>query len=66
MFRFYTAMGVFALTLHAFAQMKGWSVFPSEAQEFLSRRAAETESRHSGSSSGRSGGGGSSSSSGGK
>ena len=60
MFRFYTAMGLFALALHGYAQLKGWSVFPSEAQEFQSRRAAESESRHSGSSysSGRSGGGG--------
>jgi len=58
MFRIYTAMGIFALALHSYAQLKGWSVFPSEAQEFQSRRAAETESRHSGSSSGRSGGGG--------
>jgi hypothetical protein len=66
MFRMYTALGIFALAMHAFAQMKGWSVFPSEAQEFQSRRAQEAESRHSGSSSGRSGGGGSSSSSGGK
>ncbi len=58
MYRIYTAMGLFALAVHGFAQVKGWSVFPSEAQEFQSRRAAETESRHSGSSSGRSGGGG--------
>lgn len=57
MYRTYLAMALAALGLHTFAQLKGWSVFPSEAQEFQSRRAAETESRHSGSSSGRSGGG---------
>ena len=57
MFRMYTAMGIFALAMHGYAQLKGWSVFPSEAQEFQSRRAEESESRHSGSSSGRSGGG---------
>jgi hypothetical protein len=66
MYRAYLATALFALGLHAYAQLKGWSVFPSEAQEFQSRRAEEAESRHSGSSgSGRSGGG-SSSGSGGK
>jgi hypothetical protein len=66
MFRIYTAMGLFALAMHSYAQLKGWSIFPSEAQEFQSRRAAETESRHSGSSSSGRSGSGSSSGSGGK
>ena len=65
MFRAYLAMAMVALGLHGYAQMKGYSL-SSEAEEFRSRRAAETESRTSGSyGSGRSGTG-SSSGSGGK
>jgi uncharacterized membrane protein YgcG len=59
MFRAYLAMAIVGLGLHGFAQVKGWSI-SSEAEEFRARRAAETESRHSGSSgsSGRSSSGG--------
>ena len=58
MFRAYLAMALVGLGLHGYAQMKGWSI-SSEAEEFRARRAAETESRHSGSSGGgRSGSGG--------
>ena len=65
MFRAYLAMALVGLGLHGYAQMKGWS-FASEAEEFRSRRAAETESRTSGSSGGGRSGTGSSSGSGGK
>jgi uncharacterized membrane protein YgcG len=66
MFRTYLAMAFLGLGLHSYAQMKGWSI-SSEAEEFRSRRAAETESRHSGGSGGSGGrSSGSSSSSGGK
>ncbi len=65
MFRSYLALAFLGLVLHGYAQMKGWSI-SSEAEEFRSRRAAETESRHSGSSGGGRTGTGSSSGSGGK
>jgi len=57
MFRTYLGYALVALGLYTYAQAKGWSLFGSEAQEFASRRAAEAESRSSGSY-GRGGGGG--------
>jgi hypothetical protein len=43
MFRFYTAMGLFALAVHGYAQMKGWSVFPRKPRN--SRAAAQRRRR---------------------
>jgi len=57
MYRAYLASAFLALGLYGYAQLKGWSVFPSEAQEFRSQRAEAAEIRRYGSS-GRSGGGG--------
>jgi hypothetical protein len=58
MFRSYLASALLAFGLFGYAQFKGWSVFPSEAQEFRSKRAEAAENRAGSTGSGRSGGGG--------
>lgn len=55
MFRSYLASALLALGLYGFAQVKGWSLFPTEAQAFQRERVEEQESRRHGSS-GRGGG----------
>ena len=62
MFRFYLAAAFLAFGTYGLAQYKGWSVMPSEAQEFQKRRADQQSSSWG---RGSSGGGGSSSTSGG-
>jgi len=59
MFKFYLASAFLAFGLYGLAQYKGWSMMPSEAQEFQKRRVAEQSSSwgRSGGSSGGSGGG---------
>ena len=57
MFRAYLAAAFAAFGLYGFGQYKGWSVMPSEAQEFQRQRAEQQSSSY-----GRSGGSGSSSS----
>lgn len=54
MFRLYLACAFLALGLYGYAQYRGWSVLPSEAEEYQRVRAAQQETRRSGSS-GRSG-----------
>jgi uncharacterized membrane protein YgcG len=44
MFRFYLASAFLAFGLYGTAQYKGWSVMPSEAQEFERRRAEQQSS----------------------
>lgn len=56
MYRLYLVSAFLALGLYGYAQYRGWSVLPSEAEEYQRVRAAQQESRRSGSSSGRSGG----------
>ena len=56
MFRAYLASAFLAFGLYGYAQTKGWSLLPSEAQEFRRQRAEASESRYG--SSGRSGSGG--------
>jgi hypothetical protein len=62
MYRGYLLSSLVALGLYGYAQLKGWSIMPSPAQEFQRQRAAQEEYRRSGGSgtysSGRSGGGG--------
>lgn len=60
MFKTYLASGLLGLGLYGGAQVLGWSVMPTAAEEFQRRRAEETASIHSRTSSGggRSGGGG--------
>jgi hypothetical protein len=55
-FRTYLASAFLALGLYGYAQLRGWSLFPSEAQAYQSARAAEAESRGYGGGGGRSGG----------
>jgi len=55
MFKLYLASAFLALGLYGYAQYRGWTLLPSEAEEFQRVRAAQQESRRSGSS-GRSGG----------
>jgi len=57
MFKAYIAAAFLAFGLYGLAQYKGWSVMPSEAQEFQKRRFAEQSSSWG---RGGSGGGGSS------
>lgn len=61
MYKLYLVSSILALGLYGYAQMKGWSLGPSAAEEFQRRRAAEQAYRASGGtgsySSGRSGGG---------
>ncbi len=55
MYRLYLLSAFLALGLYGYAQYRGWSVLPSEAQEYQRVRAVQQESRRSGGS-GRSGG----------
>lgn len=52
MFKAYLAAAFLAFGLYGLAQYKGWSVMPSEAQEFQKRRAEEQSSSWSRGSSG--------------
>ncbi len=56
MFRYYLGSAFLAFGLYGLAQNQGWSLLPSEAQEFQRQRAEQQEQRRSGSSGGRSGG----------
>jgi len=56
MFKLYLASAFLATGLFGYAQYRGWTLLPSEAEEFQRVRAAQQESRRSGSSGGRSGG----------
>lgn len=56
MFRAYLISALLASGLFGWAQFKGWSVMPSDAQEFRSQRAEQAANR-TGSGSGRSSGG---------
>lgn len=59
MFKTYLASGLLGLGLYGAAQVLGWSVMPSQAEEFQRRRADETASVHSRTSGGsRTGSGG--------
>jgi hypothetical protein len=58
MFKAYVAAAFLAFGTYGIAQFKGWSVMPTEAQEFQKRRADEQSSSWG---RGSSGGGGSSS-----
>jgi hypothetical protein len=55
MFKLYLASAFLALGVYGYAQYRGWSLLPSEAEEYQRVRAAQQASR-SGSSGGRSGG----------
>lgn len=55
MFRAYLAAAFAAFGLYSFGQYKGWSVMPSEAQEFQRQRAEEQSSSYGRGSSGGSG-----------
>lgn len=60
MYKGYLLSSLLALGLYGYAQLKGWSIMPSPAQEFQRLRAEQEEYRRSGGSggsSGRSGGG---------
>ena len=60
MYKGYLLSSLLALSLYGYAQLKGWSIMPSPAQEFQRQRLQEQEYRRSGgtgSYSGRSGGG---------
>jgi hypothetical protein len=58
MFRAYLGSALTALGLYGFAQYQGWSLLPSEADEFQRRRAEQQESRTGSGSSTRSRSGG--------
>ena len=55
MYRAYLASAFLAFGLYGYSQLKGWSILPSEAQEFQRQKAEERANRAYGSS-GRSGG----------
>ena len=55
MFKLYLASAFLATGLYGYAQYRGWTLLPSEAEEFQRVRAAQQESRRT-SSGGRSGG----------
>jgi hypothetical protein len=55
MFRAYLASAFLAFGLFSYAQLKGWSLFPTEAQQYQRARAAEAAARTVGRSGGRSG-----------
>jgi hypothetical protein len=60
MYKGYLLSSLLALGLYGYAQLKGWSLAPSPAQEFQRMRAEQQEYQRSGGSgtySGRSGGG---------
>jgi hypothetical protein len=48
MFRTYLAAAVLAFTAYGYGQYKGWSVMPSEAQEFQRVRAEQRAERYGG------------------
>lgn len=52
MYRGYLLSSLLALGLYGYAQLKGWSIMPSPAQEFQRLRAEQEEYRRSGGSSG--------------
>ena len=54
MYKGYLLSSLLALGLFGYAQLKGWSIMPSPAQEFQRQRAEEREGRSAGS--GRGGG----------
>ena len=56
MFKLYLASAFLALGLFGYAQYRGWTLLPSDAEEFQRVRAAEQSTRRSGSG-GRSSGG---------
>lgn len=59
MFKTFLVSGLMGLALYGVAQVRGWSMFPSEAEEFQRRRAAAVQDIHNRSSGGsRSGSGG--------
>jgi hypothetical protein len=60
MFKAYVTAALLAFAGYGIAQFKGWSVMPSEAQEFQKRRADEQSSSWGRGSSGGGGSGGSS------
>lgn len=60
MFKFYLASAFLAFGLYGLAQYKGWSIMPSEAQEFQKRRASDSSGSWGRGSSGGGGSGGSS------
>jgi hypothetical protein len=41
--RFYLASSLIALVLYGTAQVRGWSLLPSEAAEFQRKRAEQSE-----------------------
>jgi hypothetical protein len=59
MYKGYLLSSLLALSLYGYAQLKGWSILPSPAQEFQRQKAEERAYRSSGGtgSSGRSSGG---------
>ena len=59
MYKAYLLSSLLALGLYGYAQLKGWSIMPSPAQEFQRLKQEQNEYRRSGGSSysGRSGGG---------
>ncbi len=59
MYKTYLVASMLALGFYSYAQLKGWSVLPSPAQEFQRARAEQRESGSTGriGSGGRSGGG---------
>jgi hypothetical protein len=48
MYKGYLLSSLLALGLYGYAQLKGWSIMPSPAQEFQRQRAEEQEYRRSG------------------
>ncbi len=48
MFRAYLASALLAFGLYGYAQYRGWSVIPSEAQEFQRQRADQAYGRSGG------------------
>lgn len=62
MFRIYLASALLSFGMYGYAQYRGWSVMPSEAQEFQSRRSSDSSSSYGRGSSGSGGTSGSSSS----
>ena len=57
MYKSYLLSSLLALGLYGYAQLKGWSVMPSPAQEFQRQKAEERAYRSGGSYSGRGSGG---------
>ena len=56
MFRAYLAAATLAFAAFGYGQYRGWSVMPSEAQEFQRMRADQRVERYYGGSGSRSGG----------